>query len=69
MSEGTTHGPEIPLANLQSLFDGLRRPADALSNNEQTVRVLADYEVRLLRVRLSPLLILLFSVAPILPRR
>ena len=41
------------------------RQLDGKELRGQTVRVLADYEVRLLRVRLGPLLILLFSVAPI----
>ena len=41
------------------------RQLDGKELRGQTVRVLADYEVRLPRVRLGPLLILLFSVAPI----
>ena len=58
----TTSEPPVPIGWFEKTG---RRAAERPSNNEQTVRVLADYEVRLLRVRLSPLLILLFSVAPI----
>jgi hypothetical protein len=41
-SEGTVRGPEVPLANLQSLLEGLRRQADALQRGQASTNELIN---------------------------
>jgi len=41
-SEGTVRGPEIPLANLRSLLEDLRRKADALQRGQASTNELID---------------------------
>ena len=41
-SEGTVRGPEVPLANLRSLLEGLRRQADALQRGQASTNELID---------------------------
>ena len=41
-SEGTVRGPEIPLANLRSLLEGLRRQADALERGQASTNELIN---------------------------
>jgi len=41
-SEGTVRGPEIPLANLRSLLEGLRRQADALQRGQESTNELIN---------------------------
>ena len=41
-SEGTVRGPEIPLANLRSLLEGLRRQADALQRGQASTNELIN---------------------------
>jgi hypothetical protein len=41
-SEGTVRGPEVPLANLRSLLEGLRRQADALQRGQASTNELIN---------------------------
>lgn len=41
-SEGTVRGPEIPLANLRSLLEGLRQQADALERGQASTNELIN---------------------------
>ena len=41
-SEGTVRGPEIPLANLRSLLEGLKRQADALERGQASTNDLIN---------------------------
>jgi len=41
-SEGTVRGPDIPLANLRSLLEGLRRQADALQRGQASTNELIN---------------------------
>ena len=41
-SEGTVRGPEVPLANLRSLLEGLRRQADALERGQASTNELIN---------------------------
>ena len=42
VSEGTVRGPEVPLANLRSLLEGLRRQADALERGQASTNELIN---------------------------
>ena len=41
-SEGTVRGPEVPLANLRSLLEGLKRQADALQRGQASTNELIN---------------------------